>query len=184
MKQRQTLQDLLIHAIKGVAMYAHRAHQLGASDPEIDAFNNSSHLLNPENVNFDPDRLVELIHEAVKTRDAAREHVRARQCDGRNSASLHRWPSCLDSGLFRWKAYSLKDSRPCCRLGSLLRAKRSRTCRNSFFTASKASRPMPLMRSHWAQEIRFRLQRFTNCSFPYQAGANRGPTADNRACRR
>src|ERR1039457_7184224 len=66
-----TLQDLLIHVIKGVAMYAHRAAKLGASDPEIDAFTIKAIFSTLTNVNFDPDRLVELIHEAVKTRDAA-----------------------------------------------------------------------------------------------------------------
>jgi hydroxylamine reductase len=68
-----TLQDLLIHVIKGVAMYAHRAAQLGASDPEIDAFTIKAIFSTLTNVNFDPDRLVELIHEAVKTRDTARD---------------------------------------------------------------------------------------------------------------
>jgi hydroxylamine reductase len=68
-----TLQDLLIHVIKGVAMYAHRAHQLGAADPEVDAFTIQAIFSTLTNVNFDPDRLVGLIHEAVKTRDAARD---------------------------------------------------------------------------------------------------------------
>ncbi len=68
-----TLQDLLIHVIKGIAMYAHRAHQLGASDPEVDAFTIQAIFSTLTNVNFDPDRLVGLIHEAIKTRDAARD---------------------------------------------------------------------------------------------------------------
>ena len=29
-----TLQDLIVHATKGIAMYAHRAAKLGARDPE------------------------------------------------------------------------------------------------------------------------------------------------------
>jgi len=68
-----TLQDLLIHVIKGVAMYAHRAAKLGASDPEIDAFTIKAIFSTLTNVNFDPDRLVELIHEAITTRDTARD---------------------------------------------------------------------------------------------------------------
>jgi hydroxylamine reductase len=68
-----TLQDLLIHVIKGIAMYAHRAGQLGASDPEIDAFTIKAIFSTLTNVNFDPDRLVGLIHEAVTVRDAARD---------------------------------------------------------------------------------------------------------------
>ena len=68
-----TLQDLLIHVVKGIAMYAHRARQLGASDPEIDAFTIQAIFSTLTNVNFDPERLIGLIHEAVATRDAARD---------------------------------------------------------------------------------------------------------------
>jgi hydroxylamine reductase len=32
------LQDLLLHAVKGISIYAHRARTLGAADAEIDAF--------------------------------------------------------------------------------------------------------------------------------------------------
>lgn len=67
-----TLQDLLIHAIKGISMYSHRARQLGASDPEIDAFTINATFATLTNVNFDPARLVELIHRAVTLRDEAR----------------------------------------------------------------------------------------------------------------
>lgn len=67
------LQDLLIHVIKGIAMYAHRAGQLGAADPEIDAFTIQAIFSTLTNVNFDPDRLIGLIHEAVATRDTARD---------------------------------------------------------------------------------------------------------------
>jgi hydroxylamine reductase len=68
-----TLQDLLIHAIKGVSMYAHRSRQLGAADPEIDAFTIQAIFATLTNVNFDPERVAELIHQAVSTRQAARE---------------------------------------------------------------------------------------------------------------
>jgi hydroxylamine reductase len=68
-----TLQDLLIHAIKGISMYAHRARQLGASDPEIDAFTIQAVFATLTNVNFDPARLIELIHQAVATRNVARD---------------------------------------------------------------------------------------------------------------
>lgn len=67
-----TLQDLLIHAIKGISMYAHRARQFGASDPEIDAFTINAIFATLTNVNFDPFRLVELIHQAIAIREAAR----------------------------------------------------------------------------------------------------------------
>jgi hydroxylamine reductase len=67
-----TLQDLLIHAVKGISMYAHRARLLGAADPEIDAFTIQAIFATLTNVNFDPERLAELIHEAVETRNSAR----------------------------------------------------------------------------------------------------------------
>src|SRR5664279_5047509 len=68
-----TLQDVLIHAIKGISMYAYRAGQLGAADPEIDAFTIQAVFATLTNVNFDPERLVALIHQAVETRNAARD---------------------------------------------------------------------------------------------------------------
>jgi hydroxylamine reductase len=67
-----TLQDLLVNAVKGISMYAHRARQQGAADPEIDSFTIRAIFATLTNVNFDPERLVELIHQAVATRDAAR----------------------------------------------------------------------------------------------------------------
>ena len=78
-----TLQDLLIHAIKGISMYAHRAAKLGASDAEIDAFTIQAIFATLTNVNFDPDRLVELIHQAIETRVAARKlYEHASGCAG------------------------------------------------------------------------------------------------------
>jgi hydroxylamine reductase len=67
------LQDLLIHAAKGISMYAHRARQWGAADPEVDAFTIQAVYTTLTNVNFDPQRLVELIHQAIRVRDAARK---------------------------------------------------------------------------------------------------------------
>jgi len=67
------LQDLLLHAVKGISIYAHRARQLGAADPEIDAFTIQAIFATLTNVSFDPQRLVELIHQAVEMRNAARD---------------------------------------------------------------------------------------------------------------
>ena len=67
-----TLQDLLIHAVKGISIYAHRARLLGAADPEIDAFTVQAIFATLTNVNFDPERVGELVRQAAATRDAAR----------------------------------------------------------------------------------------------------------------
>src|SRR5438477_4782390 len=78
-----TLQDLLIHVVKGISMYAHRAAKLGAQDAEIDAFTIQAIFATLTNVNFDPERLVELIHRAVETRAAARAlYERVSGCAG------------------------------------------------------------------------------------------------------
>src|SRR5664279_785515 len=67
------LQDLLIHCVKGISMYAHRAKQQGAADPEIDAFTIDAIFATLTNVNFDPESLKVLIDKAVEVRGQARE---------------------------------------------------------------------------------------------------------------
>jgi hydroxylamine reductase len=67
-----TLQDLLIHAVKGISQYANRARQLGAADPEIDAFTIEAIFATLTNVNFDADRVAELVYQAAEIRDKAR----------------------------------------------------------------------------------------------------------------
>ncbi|MDD2710630.1 MAG: hydroxylamine reductase [Verrucomicrobiae bacterium] len=51
------LQDLLVHAVKGIAMYAHRAGQLGARSRELDVFTVEALFTTVTNVNFDPARI-------------------------------------------------------------------------------------------------------------------------------
>jgi hydroxylamine reductase len=74
-----TLQDLLLHAVKGIAVYAHHTRQLGAAnsklrvcDPEVDAFTIEALSATLTNVNFNPERLRELIQDAVAMREGAR----------------------------------------------------------------------------------------------------------------
>jgi hydroxylamine reductase len=67
-----TLQDLLIYALKGVSQYAHQARRLGAADPEIDAFVIEAIFATLTNVNFDSDRVAELVYKAVEIRDHAK----------------------------------------------------------------------------------------------------------------
>ena len=50
------LQDLLVHAAKGVSMYAHRAAQLGVADREIDRAVLDFLFATVTNVDFDPAR--------------------------------------------------------------------------------------------------------------------------------
>ncbi len=67
-----SLQDLLIHATKGIAMYAHRARELGATDDEVNAFTAEALFTTITNVNFDPERLQGLLRKAAQVRDKAK----------------------------------------------------------------------------------------------------------------
>ena len=67
------LQDLLIHVTKGISMYAHRAAQLGATDPEIDKYVIEALFTTVTNVNFDPLRLEGILRQGavIKTKAKA-----------------------------------------------------------------------------------------------------------------
>jgi len=67
------LQDLLVHAVKGLSMYAHRARELGAKDPEIDVFVLEALFSTVTNVDFDPVRLQQHLRRAAQLRDRAKD---------------------------------------------------------------------------------------------------------------
>lgn len=66
------LQDLLVYAAKGIAMYAHRARKLGASDREINRFTLEALLTTVTNVNFDHKRVHRMLVRAAEVRDRAK----------------------------------------------------------------------------------------------------------------
>lgn len=66
------LQNLLLYAAKGVAMYAHRAKQLKASDSAIDRFVIEALFSTVTNVNFDAERLETLIKQGGTILNQAR----------------------------------------------------------------------------------------------------------------
>ncbi len=69
------LQDLLIEAAKGTAMYAHRARQVGgaeARDREVDVGVVKALFATVTNVNFDPDRVIRMIRHTADLRAGAR----------------------------------------------------------------------------------------------------------------
>jgi hydroxylamine reductase len=67
------LQDLLVHASKGIAQFNHRAHQIGARDRTIDRFLLEALFTTVTNVNFDAERIAEMLHDAATFRDRARD---------------------------------------------------------------------------------------------------------------
>lgn len=66
------LQDLLVHAAKGIAMYAHRAAKLGEHDPDVDHCLIESLFVTVTNVDFDPLRIADHLRKAAAMRDRAR----------------------------------------------------------------------------------------------------------------
>ncbi len=63
------LQDVLIYMLQGVSWYAERAREFGAINADVDAFIPRAFFATLTNVNFDNDRIVELIREANTARD-------------------------------------------------------------------------------------------------------------------
>ncbi|MCL2340623.1 MAG: hydroxylamine reductase [Proteobacteria bacterium] len=72
------LQDLLIHALQGLALYAQEGRRLGIVDSATDLFTVEAIFSTLTNVNFDPDRFVALIRRAVELREAMKAKVAAK----------------------------------------------------------------------------------------------------------
>ncbi len=71
------LQDLLIYTIKGLSLVAIEGRNVGIRDASVDRFTCEAIFSTLTNVDFDPDRFVELIHTAVKLRDELKAQVAA-----------------------------------------------------------------------------------------------------------
>jgi hydroxylamine reductase len=69
------LQDLLIYAVKGLSQVALEARNVGIKDAAIDHFTCEAIFSTLTNVDFDPDRFVKLVHQAVKYRDELKTKV-------------------------------------------------------------------------------------------------------------
>ena len=72
-----TLQDLLIYSLKGLSLYAVEGRKVGVVDPEINDFTCKAIFSTLTNVNFDPDRFVQLIQRSAVLRENLKEKVRA-----------------------------------------------------------------------------------------------------------
>jgi hydroxylamine reductase len=71
------LQDLLLHALKGLSLYAVEGRNRGVKDAEVDEFTVSGLFSTLTNVNFDSERFVTSIHRCVELRDRLRAKVGA-----------------------------------------------------------------------------------------------------------
>jgi hydroxylamine reductase len=72
-----TLQDLLVYTLRGLSQLAIEAGKLGIKDEKADVFTCEALFATLTNVNFDPDRIITYIKQAVEYRDALRKKIRA-----------------------------------------------------------------------------------------------------------
>jgi len=73
------LQDLLLHAVKGLSLYAARARRHGIVDGEVDRFTLQALFSTVTNVDFDPERFGVLIGRAVGLRERLAAKLREAQ---------------------------------------------------------------------------------------------------------
>lgn len=69
------LQDLLIHGLKGIAVYGKAAREAGIKDAGIDRFIIEGLFLTVTNVNFDPQKFCNRIKEAYGIRESLKERL-------------------------------------------------------------------------------------------------------------
>ena len=71
------LQDLLNYVVKGLSQVAVEGRKVGVNDQKINQFTSKAIFSTLTNVNFDAQRFVDLINEAVEKREALKEKVKA-----------------------------------------------------------------------------------------------------------
>ncbi len=71
------LQDLLVHALQGLSLYAVEGRKVGVNDPEVNLFTCEGLFSTLTNVNFDAERFVALIKRTVALRDKLKAKVQA-----------------------------------------------------------------------------------------------------------
>ncbi|GBF34908.1 hydroxylamine reductase [Desulfocucumis palustris] len=71
------LQDLLLHALKGLSLYAVEGRRVGVTDAGINKFSCEALFSTLTNVNFDPERFLPLINRCVEYRESLKAKVSA-----------------------------------------------------------------------------------------------------------
>ncbi len=96
-----TLQDLLVYATKGIAMYAHRAAKLGAREVDVDRFVVEALFATVTNVTFDPERLEQWLRRAATIRDRARQLYESACAGAGQTAEILDGPAAWQPGADR-----------------------------------------------------------------------------------
>jgi hydroxylamine reductase len=71
------LQDLLIYALMGLSQVAVEGRKVGVSDPDVNVFTVKAAFSTLTNVDFDPDRFMDLIGQAADKREKLKASVKA-----------------------------------------------------------------------------------------------------------
>jgi hydroxylamine reductase len=71
------LQDLLLYTLMGLSQVAVEGRKIGVMDDDVNAFTVKAAFSTLTNVDFDPNRFVDLISQAAKQRDNLKEKIRA-----------------------------------------------------------------------------------------------------------
>jgi hydroxylamine reductase len=72
-----SLQDLLIHALKGLAQVAVEGRKVGVNDHDVNVFTAQAAFSTLTNVNFDPARFQPMINKCVELRESLKHKVKA-----------------------------------------------------------------------------------------------------------
>ncbi|RLA91535.1 MAG: hydroxylamine reductase [Deltaproteobacteria bacterium] len=70
------LQDLLIHAVKGLSLYACEGRKVGVNERDVNVFTAEAIFSTLTNVDFDPERFVDMINYCVNLREKLKEKVK------------------------------------------------------------------------------------------------------------
>ncbi len=79
------LQDMLVHLLQAVSLYAQAARKVGIIDPEIDAYVPQAYFATLTNVNFDPERIIAFSERAEAFRNSLKARYEA-ECAARGTA--------------------------------------------------------------------------------------------------
>ena len=71
------MQDLLVHALTGLSVYAVEGFKSDVVDHEVNIFTCNALFATVTNVNFDPERFVTLIKRCVELRESLKKKVEA-----------------------------------------------------------------------------------------------------------
>ncbi len=87
-EETSNLQDLLVHVLKGIAIFAEKAKKAGPLDRKYGRFTTQALFATITNANFDNDRIISLIREGLKLRGELKEKSGGDKAKGLHDAAV------------------------------------------------------------------------------------------------